>query len=133
MIDAGIELSLYVVLGIAGTAHSHEHAIETAKALNEINPDFIRLRTFVPKINTPLLDDVMSGKFVMLSPHGILSETATIVENLEVTSFLASDHYTNYINVEGIFPHDKKKILETIAHALKRDESSFRPFFIGEQ
>jgi len=130
---AGIELSVYVVLGIGGTERTQDHTMETARALNEINPDFIRLRTFVPKINTPLLDDVLAGRFVMLSPHEVLSETTNIIEKLTVSSYLASDHYTNYVNIEGQLSQDKKKMLETIAHARKRDESEFRPFFVGEQ
>ncbi|MGD9107045.1 MAG: radical SAM protein, partial [Desulfobacterales bacterium] len=55
VMDAGIELSLYVILGIGGKSRTLFHARETAKVLNQIDPDFIRLRTFVPKINTPLL------------------------------------------------------------------------------
>ena len=42
---AGMELSEYVMPGLGGKAYSKEHALETADALNQINPDFIRLRT----------------------------------------------------------------------------------------
>ena len=58
---AGIQLSLYVILGIGGAARSLAHATRTADVLNRIAPDFIRLRTFVPKINTPMLNMVESG------------------------------------------------------------------------
>jgi len=58
---SGIELSLYVILGIGGQERTGEHARETARVINEIAPDFVRLRTFVPKINTPLLEDVMEN------------------------------------------------------------------------
>jgi len=131
--EAGIELSEYVMLGIAGTDRSREHARETADALNAINPHFIRLRTFVPKINTPLLEEIQQGAFEMPGPHGVLTETARIIENLTVTSNLASDHYTNYINLEGRLPRNRTRFLEVLAAALKRDESEFRPFFIGTQ
>ena len=131
--EAGIELSEYVMLGIAGTDRSREHARETADALNAINPHFIRLRTFVPKINTPLLEEIQQGAFEMLGPYGVLTETARIIEHLTVTSNLASDHYTNYINLEGRLPQDRARFLEVLAAALKRDESEFRPFFIGTQ
>jgi radical SAM superfamily enzyme YgiQ (UPF0313 family) len=131
--EAGIELSEYVMLGIAGTERSREHVGETADALNAINPHFIRLRTFVPKINTQLLEEIQQGAFEMLGPHGVLTETARIIENLTVTSNLASDHYTNYINLDGRLPKDRARFLEVLAAALKRDESEFRPFFIGTQ
>ena len=131
--QAGIELSEYVILGIGGKKHSHSHALQTASALNAINPDFIRLRTFVPKIDTPLLKEIQAGAFQMLGPKDVLQETELIVQNLEVTTYLASDHYTNYVNVEGKLPERQNEILDQIQAALTREENTFRPFFIGTQ
>jgi len=130
---AGIQLSLYVILGIGGKARTAEHATETARVLNAIDPDFIRLRTFVPKVNTPLLKDVQSGTFQMLGPHGVLHETRRLVEALFVSAQLTSDHYTNYINVQGQLPDTKPALLLQLDEALKRSPGSFRPFFIGDQ
>ena len=133
VINAGIELSLYVILGIGGKDRTKPHAVETAKVLNEISPDFIRLRTFVPKVNTPLLEDLQNGSFKMLSPHEVIEETALLISGLKVSSCVVSDHYTNYINLSGKLPEEKTRLLEDIKQALKRDEKSFRPFFVGEQ
>lgn len=133
VIEAGIELSLYVVLGIGGKDRTDAHARETARVLNEIVPDFIRLRTFVPKINTPLLTEVQNGSFQMLSPHEVLQEAALLIKELQSPSYLTSDHYTNYINLEGKLPEEKKRLLDKINIALKQDETSFRPFFIGTE
>lgn len=133
VMESGIELSLYVILGIGGKDRTKFHTKETARVLNSISPHFIRLRTFVPKINTPLLEEVREGSFQMLGPHEILKETALLMRKLQATSHLTSDHYTNYINLEGRFPDDKTRLLEEINTALKRDEKSFRPFFIGTE
>ena len=133
VIETGIELSLYVILGIGGKERTDSHARETAKVLNEIVPDFIRLRTFVPKINTSLLREVQDGSFQMLSPHEVLQETALLIKELQASSYLTSDHYTNYINLEGKLPEGKKGLLDKINIALKQDEASFRPFFIGTE
>jgi len=130
---AGIQLSLYVILGIGGKERTVSHAAETARVLNAIDPDFIRLRTFVPKVNTPLLEDVQSGAFQMLSPHEVLRETECLIKNLAVTSQLASDHYTNYINLHGKLPDKKQALLRQLEKALRRNEATFRPFFIGDQ
>lgn len=129
---AGITLSLYVILGIGGTERTESHAAETARVLNAIDPDYIRLRTFVPKINTPLLSAVRNGSFQMLGPHAVLRETAAIIGNLNVTSRITSDHYTNYINLEGQMPGERQRLLEQIARALTADEGTFRPFFVGK-
>ena len=130
---AGIQLSLYVILGIGGTDRTVAHASRTAQVLNRIAPDFIRLRTFVPKIDTPMLKMVQSGAFEMLGPHGVLKETANLIRLLDAPSQLTSDHYTNYINLEGRLPECRGRLMEEIDTALKRPESDFRPFFIGDQ
>ncbi|PNX46836.1 MAG: radical SAM protein [Thermoplasmata archaeon M9B1D] len=129
----GIELSEYVVLGLGGKKRTKEHIQETIKTLNKINPDFIRIRTFLPKINTPILEEIKFGEFQILSPHEVLSETYNLIKNLKVTSQITSDHYTNYIGVNGRLPEDRKLMLQTIQKAVKKDESSFREIYIGNQ
>lgn len=131
VMDAGIELSLYVILGIGGRERTKFHAKETARVLNKIAPDFIRLRTFVPKINTPLLDDVQNSTFQMLGPLEVLEETLFLIKEIRASSYVTSDHYTNYINLEGRLPDEKARLLKEIEEAMERDEKSFRPFFIG--
>lgn len=131
--EAGIELSEYVVLGIGGRERTREHALATARVLSAVNPDFIRLRTFLPKINTVLLHQIKKGRFEVLSAHEVLKETRQLIENLDVTSRVRSDHYTNYVNAYGKMPGDREKILKVIDGALKKDEAAFRPLYVGTQ
>jgi radical SAM superfamily enzyme YgiQ (UPF0313 family) len=133
IIEAGLELSLYVILGIAGKSRSMQHVRATADAINTIAPHFIRLRTFVPKINTPLLADIEQGRFLMLGPHAVLRETLHIVTAVDVSSQLTSDHYTNYVNIQGRLPDDRERLVRTLEAALMRNETSFRPYFVGNQ
>ncbi len=65
---AGIDLNAYVILGIGGQDRSETHARETARVINAMQPAVVRLRTFVPKINTPLLADVQAGRFADAQP-----------------------------------------------------------------
>lgn len=131
--QAGIELSDYVILGLGGRERSREHITATAAALNAIAPDFIRLRTLVPKINTPLLQEVLEGRFQLLGPHGILRETYQLISLLTIPTLITSDHYTNYLNIYGRLPEDREAMLAQIEAALQRPENTFRPFFIGTQ
>ena len=131
--EAGIELSEYVILGIGGKDRTREHADATVRVLNAIDPEFIRLRTFLPKINTLLLHQIEKGRFKMLSAHEVLNETRNIIEALDVTSEVFSDHYTNYVNVDGRMPDDRERMLGLIDEALTRDESYFRPIYVGTQ
>lgn len=131
--EAGIELSEYVILGIGGKERTQAHVEETVRVLNMINPDFIRLRTFLPKINTLLLHQIQRGRFQVLSAHEVLEETKKFIGSLRVTSEIFSDHYTNYVNVYGKMPKDRDRMLRTIHEALKQDESYFRPIYVGTQ
>jgi len=130
---AGIDINAYVILGIGGQDRSESHARETARVINEMQPGVVRLRTFVPKINTPLLAEVQAGRFKMLSPHQALTETREILERITISTQVASDHYTNYVEVAGRLPEDRDAMLAALRQARRRDESTFRPFFIGTQ
>ncbi|MBM9511870.1 radical SAM protein [Desulfogranum marinum] len=130
---AGMELSLYAMLGIGGKERTMQHAAATAKVLDAIEPTFIRLRTFLPKKDTPLLEDILNHKFSMLGPHEVLLETKKMLEQLNASSLLTSDHYTNYINLEGKLPSAKPLLINQIDQALQRAETTFRPVYIGNQ
>jgi radical SAM superfamily enzyme YgiQ (UPF0313 family) len=110
--EAGMQLSEYVVLGLGGVEGSGKHAVKTAAALTEIEPDFVRLRTLVPKINTLLLHEIKKGRFQLLSPHQVLKETRLLIENLQCRTILTSDHYTNYLDLSGNLPEDKDRLLD---------------------
>jgi radical SAM superfamily enzyme YgiQ (UPF0313 family) len=130
---AGIEINAYVILGLGGPERSAAHARETARVLNAMQPQVVRLRTLVPKINTPLLADVQAGRFRMLTAHQVLTETMALLAQITIPAQVASDHYTNYLDVAGRLPADREAMLEKLRRALGRDESTFRPFFVGTQ
>jgi radical SAM superfamily enzyme YgiQ (UPF0313 family) len=130
---AEMELNSYVILGLGGRERTEAHARETARVINEMAPQVMRLRTLVPKLHTPLLEDIQAGRFRMLSPHGVIRETIALLEGITVSTRVASDHYTNYLNVAGRLPEDREAMLSILQQALARPEASFRPFFIGTQ
>lgn len=125
--EAGIELSEYMIVGVGGRELSQQHAINSATALNEINPDFIRLRTFMPVRGTELYGKYREGGFSLLSPHEALRETRLFVEHLQgIDSLLYSDHISNYWDVHGKLMDDKETILREIDYALTLPEKNFR-------
>ena len=124
---AGIELSEYIIIGIGGRKRSVEHAKNSARVLNQINPDFIRLRTFIPMPGTPIYEDYRRGEFQLLTPHEALRETRLLIEELDVTSKLYSDHSSNYAYVNGRLPAAKNKMFQAIDYLLTLPEHQFRP------
>ena len=105
--EAGFELSVYVLLGIAGQDEWMESALQTASVLNSVNPHFIRVRTLQPQPGSDIYDDMQAGVFRKSSPVEVLREQKLMLENLEVTSSYLSDHITNYLPVNGRLPEDK--------------------------
>ena len=118
--DAGFEVSLYVLVGIGGESGWQEHAVETAKVLNKINPDFIRVRTLTPQPGTPVFQWWNEGSFEMPSPETILKEQKTLIDGLSVSSEYLSDHVSNYAPINGSLPAEKEEMLSMIDSALEK-------------
>jgi radical SAM superfamily enzyme YgiQ (UPF0313 family) len=125
--DAGIELSVYLMVGVAGTERWREHAIGSAEVLNQAPPDFIRLRTFVPHPGTAWHDRWREGGLTLLSAHQALHETRLLVECLQGPTALLSDHVSNFLDVHGRIPEDKEAMLAQIEEAMQWPIEGFRP------
>jgi biotin synthase-like enzyme len=117
---AGMELSEYVMPGLGGKAYSEEHALETADALNQINPDFIRLRTLAIPNSVALYDDYETGSFEKCTDLMMAKEVLLFIESLNgITSVLKSDHILNlFQNLEGKLPEDKENMLDIVRRFL---------------
>ena len=110
--EAGIELSEYFIPGLGGRELSHEHALDSAAALNAINPDFIRLRTFAMPADPDLFLQHWPQGFTLLNDEGIAQELDIFLTALTgITSHLKSDHILNlFEDLDGIFPQDKARL-----------------------
>jgi radical SAM superfamily enzyme YgiQ (UPF0313 family) len=124
--QAGIELSMYYMPGLGGKEMWREHALASARVFNEVNPDFIRLRTFIPIAGTPVAEDYAAGALVLMGPQSVIEETKLLLEHLEVKSMFLSDHWSNFINLRGQLPHDKERLLREADQALTWPEDAFR-------
>lgn len=111
---ANMELSEYVMPGLGGQALSEIHAIETADALNQINPHFIRLRSLAIPNHIPLFEDWQSGRFIKCTDRMTAKEILLLIEQLnDITSTVASDHILNlFQDIAGVFPDDKEKMAD---------------------
>jgi radical SAM superfamily enzyme YgiQ (UPF0313 family) len=116
---AGFEYSLYVLLGVGGEEKWEQHAKGTAEVLNQVDPHFIRVRTFIPQPNSPLYEAMVEGSFQPASPETILKETKLLLERLQVTSQFLSDHISNLLPLHGKLPEDKEKMIQMLEEALK--------------
>jgi len=103
--------------GLGGQSMWRNHAIETARVLNDINPHYIRLRSLRVPTRTPLYQKLVDGSFTMMTDDEVVEEIRVFIENLDdqVTSFIASDHIMNLLEeVSGKMPEDKDAMLDVI-------------------
>jgi len=133
--ESGISLSEYVILGLGGKGMWREHAVETARVLNQINPDFIRVRTLKVLKLMPLHEKIEKGEFVLLSDDEIVVEERLFIENLEgITSTFVSDHILNLLEeVEGKLPEEKGKMLALIDRYLALSAEEKANFRLGRR
>lgn len=135
VVEAGMELSEYVMPGLGGQKMWREHAVETAKVLNQINPHFIRLRSLrVPSI-TALYPKLKDGSFTMQTDDMAAEEIKLFIETLDgITSMVTSDHMMNLLEeVTGRLPEDKEKMLEIIDKYLELPDSERIIFRVGRR
>jgi radical SAM superfamily enzyme YgiQ (UPF0313 family) len=130
--EAGIIFSVTVILGLGGVEGSQKHALETARVLTEIDPEYAGALTltFVP--GTPLYEQWERNEFHPISPFQSLEELKLIIENSNFTDcFFSSMHASNYLSIRGKLPRDKERMLREIEKVLAaRDPSLLRPEFL---
>jgi radical SAM superfamily enzyme YgiQ (UPF0313 family) len=122
--EAGMQLSVTAILGLAGTARSLEHGAATGRALSAIDPRYIGILTLMLTPGTAMERKVASGAVVLPDSIGILRELREIVANLDVTDCLfRSNHASNYLPVGGRLPQDKGVMLASLDKVLSAPES----------
>jgi histone acetyltransferase (RNA polymerase elongator complex component) len=133
--EAGIELSEYVMPGLGGREMWREHALETARVLNGINPDFIRLRSLRVPRSVPLYQELEKGTFTMQSDDMVVEEIKIIIQNLDgISSIITSDHIMNLLEeVEGRLPDDREKMLGVIKRYQKLPETDRLIYRMGRR
>lgn len=132
---AGLELSEYVMPGLGGRERWEEHAQETARVLNEIDPHFIRLRSLGLREGMPLWERTRAGEFQLMNDVEIARELRLFIESLSgIRSFLVSDHILNLLpELEGRIPEDQEKMISVIDRFLELGEDDRLTYIVGRR
>ncbi len=124
---SGIALSVTAITGLGGPDLLEQHAVETAKAFNAMNPEYIGMLTLMVEPGTPLYDWVQDGSFQLLTQPQVLRETRLLVENLDSPgSVFRMNHASNYLVLKGTLNGDQSAMLAEIDRA-EHDLSRLRP------
>jgi radical SAM superfamily enzyme YgiQ (UPF0313 family) len=120
MRQAGIKLSLTVLLGIAGRERSQVHARETGRVLSAIDPEYVGALSLMLIPGTALFADCETGRFSLPPPEDMLRELGTMIAHTTMSHGLFhANHASNYIPLRARLPEDKEQALATIARALQ--------------
>jgi radical SAM superfamily enzyme YgiQ (UPF0313 family) len=130
--EAGILLSVTVILGLGGVKGGERHALETARILTEMDPDYAGALTLTLIPGTPLYEAYERGEFELITPFASLQELKTIVERATFSNcFFSSMHASNYFAIRGTMSQDKEKVIRQLEAILARkDPALLRPEFM---
>lgn len=121
---SGLLLSCTVIIGLGGKAYSQEHAIETAKVANAINPHYLAGLTLMVKPEAPIMRSVQNGELELLSPLEALGEIKTLVEHLQVTDCIfRCNHASNYLPLKATLPSERAMLIGIIDKVIKSNHT----------
>lgn len=125
-IKAGFKLSCMIISGLGGTKLIEEHAMESAKVISAINPNYFSLLRLVVEEESELAEDIRLGKFHLLTPLQILDENIMMLENMELEDCIfRANHVSNYVNQAGILNKDRDILVERLKKF--RNSANFIP------
>lgn len=122
--EAGVFLSVTVLLGLGGRSGSIRHAQESARVLNRMQPKQIAALCLMPLTNTELGENYKKGTFQLPDTKEILIELRELIQHIDCdpVQFMAN-HASNYLPLSGRFGRDKPDMLESIKQALAGNKS----------
>ena len=130
--EAGITLSVTVLLGLGGVRDGQQHALATAKILSDIDPDFASALTLMAVPGTPLYEEMEAGRFELPSPFQLLEELGTIIAHANFSRcYFTSNHASNYLPIKARLPKDKEAVVRLIHDVVSsKDPTRLRPEFL---
>lgn len=121
--NSGIKLSTTFISGIGGKKYWKENAVESARVVNSMQPDYVGLLTLMVEDDTELCRDVSSGKFELLNPREVMLETRELIKDIDISNCIfRSNHASNYVPLGGTLSQDKQKLIDEIDGVLKGDQ-----------
>ncbi|MCG6894988.1 MAG: radical SAM protein [Desulfobacteraceae bacterium] len=128
--EAGIKLSVTVLLGVGGRKRSQVHARETGRVLSAIDPEFVGALSLMLIPGTKMHTDHVQGRFALPEPMEMLQELRTMIEHTHLSHGLFhANHASNYLPIRARLPRDREETLRLIDLALE-GEIRLKPEFM---
>ncbi|AET70933.1 Fe-S oxidoreductase [Desulfosporosinus orientis DSM 765] len=126
---SGLTLSCTIIIGLGGKTLSQAHAMDTARVVSEIDPEYLGALTLMLEPDAPLAQAIREGSFQLLNPFESLIELRTLLAALNVSHCVfRSNHASNYLPLRATLPEDRRELLETMDHIINnRSTERLRP------
>ncbi|MCZ4693144.1 radical SAM protein [Ancylomarina euxinus] len=113
--QAGIKLSVMILNGLGGQKYSEQHAINSAKVVNEIQPEFLSTLVLSYPYGEDHFKQKFNDEFIPLNTIELIAEMKVFIETLELdNTVFRSDHASNYLILKGNLNRDKEELLDRI-------------------
>lgn len=116
----GIKLSVTLISGLGGKEKWQIHAVESARVISEINPDYLGLLTLMVEPNTEINNKIRNGELTLLSAVEVMNETRELVRNLNVEGCVfRSNHASNYAPLAANLNEEKEVLLQQLDYIIE--------------
>lgn len=128
--NAGIKLSVTVLIGLGQRERSSDHARETGRVLSAMDPDYVGALSLILVPGTELCDQYEKGEFILIEPQEMLEELGLMIASTHLSNgYFHANHASNYLPIRAKLPEEKEKTLALITQALKGNVP-LRPEFL---
>lgn len=132
--EAGIDTSVMILNGLGGKNYSTQHALNSAKIINAINPKFLSTLTLSLPYGEQHFKNKFKGEYIQQSVPELFAELKLFIENIDAKNVIyRSDHVSNNLVLKGILSKDKAKLVSSIEKAVEKtsgNEYPSTPFFL---
>ncbi len=121
--EAGIKASVMIINGLGGKQYSHQHAENSAKVINAIQPKYLSTLVLSFPYGVDHFGKCLNGEFEEVNILGLLKEQHSLISNLDLESTIfRSDHASNYLPLKGILNRDQQFLLNQLQSAIDAPE-----------
>lgn len=126
---AGMKSSVIYLLGLGGRRDWQENAVESGRAVSQMNPNYLSALTVTVVPGTPLAAELKSGRFELPSPEEFALELKLFLQNTDVkATVFRSNHASNYVPLEGRLPKDRDRMIAELDEAIRQHR--FKPEYL---
>jgi len=126
--DAGIETSIMIINGLGGAKYSYQHAVNSAKIINQINPKYLSTLTLSFPFGQEHFKKRFKGEYVPQTVIELFEELRLFLSLTELNNVIyRSNHVSNNLILKGVLSKDKEKLINQIERAIMETPKGIYP------